>query len=289
MDKIVLFGASKFGLYAFNLLKDECNIVAFADNDPKKWGKLLNGKKIISPLHICKDYKIIITSTYWKEILCQLTKMGISHFNIFFKRHNEYAIAKMEYKNNHLICNNLGELRYLKNRKIKLYYLELDNLLDINCKKDIKIDIINNRNVIDILDYRDGEVYNSFIKMLQENQVGLYAKYNGKVVGHVWGIVNNDVKIVNDLFLMIEKTAMLHFANVNENFRGENIYPYMLKSLIDYVRDGFNIKNFYICTDYDNLSSQRGVSKIGFKEKDEIKFYYYGDDCINIKSILAEE
>jgi NADH/NAD ratio-sensing transcriptional regulator Rex len=46
---IVLFGASNLGKATFILLKNSYNIVWFCDNDPEKWGKSIEGIKIIPP------------------------------------------------------------------------------------------------------------------------------------------------------------------------------------------------------------------------------------------------
>lgn len=290
-EKVFIFGASNLGLKAYKILKKEYNVVAFIDNDFKKWGTLIKDKLIISPKDVCKNFKIIIASTYWREILVQIIKIiGISNFSVFLKNiENTACIINMEYKNNRLLINVPKDLGLLKSRKINLYKLKRNNLLYVKFKENISVNFINRCNAKDILDYRDEQVHDTFVKMLKENQLGLYVKYNGKVIGHAWCIVNKDINIVNDLFLMSQKTAMLHFCNVKEVFRGKNIYPYMLCNLITCVKEKFDIDNFYIWTEQDNLSSQKGLMKLGFKKKEQIEFQYYGNDCINIKSIFDEE
>ncbi|BDB02547.1 GNAT family N-acetyltransferase [Clostridium botulinum] len=289
MEEVYLFGASNLGAEAYESLKNRYKIISFIDNDSKKWGNLLKGKKIVSPSDIFLNSKIIITSTYWREIIVQLIKIKIINFNVFFKNDNNFIIIKMQYENNNLICNNLDELSYLKNRKIKLYYLRISNLINVVCRENIKINLVNKNNTLDILDYRNEEVYKNFIKMLEKNQIGVYAKCDEKVVGHAWCIINNDLNIVQDIFLMQKRTAMIHFCNVDKKHRGKSIYPYMLYTLIMYVKNRFDIEDFYISTDYDNISSQIGVHKIGFNLEDEIQFYYYDDNCINISSILNKK
>ncbi|MBU7006393.1 class I SAM-dependent methyltransferase [Phosphitispora fastidiosa] len=67
------------------LLTDKVNIVAFCDNDKRKWGKNFDGLNIISPeeLFELKNIKVIITSSYHQEISYQLLESGIKNFEIF--------------------------------------------------------------------------------------------------------------------------------------------------------------------------------------------------------------
>lgn len=84
-EKVILFGASELGKEAFKLLKENYNILFFADNDIAKDGKEFCGKSIILPTKL-KDIafdKIIITSQYNSEIANQLHNMHIENIYIF--------------------------------------------------------------------------------------------------------------------------------------------------------------------------------------------------------------
>ncbi|NFR87446.1 MULTISPECIES: hypothetical protein [unclassified Clostridium] len=83
-EDIIIFGASTRGVYVFNKLKDIYNIIAFADNDCKKWGKEIQGIKIINPKKL--NYygkKIFIASEYNEEIKAQLKEMNINNFQMY--------------------------------------------------------------------------------------------------------------------------------------------------------------------------------------------------------------
>lgn len=84
-EKIVLFGASRLGEIAFNVLKDKYNIVYFSDNDKSKWGSLFCNTKIISPVELIqyRNKKIIIASSYYDEISVQLKNMDLNNIYIF--------------------------------------------------------------------------------------------------------------------------------------------------------------------------------------------------------------
>lgn len=82
-EKVILFGASQYGRMALNYLKNSYEILYFSDNDAEKWGSKIEGIDIISPhkLKTVSYDKIIITSTYYKEILAQLINMGLDNID----------------------------------------------------------------------------------------------------------------------------------------------------------------------------------------------------------------
>lgn len=77
---IVIFGASTLGIEAYKLLKNNYNIIYYCDNDSQKWGGSLNGIEIISPNDLIKlnNASVVVASMYYKEILPELKKLGIS-------------------------------------------------------------------------------------------------------------------------------------------------------------------------------------------------------------------
>ncbi|MCY6959570.1 asparagine synthetase B family protein [Clostridium brassicae] len=88
---IVLFGASNYGKKSLLLLKLKYKNIVFCDNDSSKWGKYLEGYKIISPKELLK-YKsdfIFITSMYYKEISIQLETFNIYNYRYFSVANNK--------------------------------------------------------------------------------------------------------------------------------------------------------------------------------------------------------
>lgn len=81
---IVLFGASNFGKYVAGLLVKNTQSLLFCDNAPDLPGEV-DGIKTISPAELFSEYvdaRVIITSTYYKEISRQLFDNGIINFEI---------------------------------------------------------------------------------------------------------------------------------------------------------------------------------------------------------------
>lgn len=107
--KLVLFGTGDDCIKCLDILKMQ-GIVPdyFTDNNPSKWGTLLEGKKVIAPKELLNmDCQIMIsTSDYQEKIMNQLREMGLSHriikFVSVFREYIEKQ-AKIYYPKNPVI------------------------------------------------------------------------------------------------------------------------------------------------------------------------------------------
>lgn len=96
--KIVLFGAGSYGammIRAFDDIGIKSNIVAVCDNDSGKWGGFLESLPICNIADIVwqeKDFLVIISSQYEKEIITSLQGYNIE---IFKKPPYQYFIEEM--------------------------------------------------------------------------------------------------------------------------------------------------------------------------------------------------
>ncbi|BDB02544.1 asparagine synthase-related protein [Clostridium botulinum] len=128
---VVLFGASTLGEKAYKFLKEGYNILAFCDNDYKKWDTEFCGIKVISPKELVNMRKIsvVIASMYYDEMLKQLKILNIkdvtvfgykdrndtsTDFNKWIKDYNVYSpikneISKSQYINEYMNVNYLME------------------------------------------------------------------------------------------------------------------------------------------------------------------------------------
>ena len=81
MKKVIIFCANGYGELVLNSINEEIiEIVAFADNDPRKWGKMCAGRPIISPENISDlefDKIIIAYAEYADSIKEQLLSRGV--------------------------------------------------------------------------------------------------------------------------------------------------------------------------------------------------------------------
>jgi FlaA1/EpsC-like NDP-sugar epimerase len=73
-ERIIIFGAGVGGRRAFRCLRHRCKILAFADNDSRKYGKQLLGRPIVSAaaLRSMKFDAAYIASMYAPQIYSQL-------------------------------------------------------------------------------------------------------------------------------------------------------------------------------------------------------------------------
>ncbi|MEM5598027.1 class I SAM-dependent methyltransferase [Niallia circulans] len=88
---MILFGASKLGQIAKELLSNQYEVIYFCDNNQNLHQTYLADLEIISPdqLSSISFDEIIISSTYHNEISDQLIDMGIYDFQIF-----NYTVSK---------------------------------------------------------------------------------------------------------------------------------------------------------------------------------------------------
>jgi lipopolysaccharide biosynthesis protein len=83
---ITLFGAGTFGREILARLRDlDFNVCRILDNDPARWGRTLDGIRIVAPEKYDYGSYILIASQYYEEIKKQLTKMGlVEHRDFLF-------------------------------------------------------------------------------------------------------------------------------------------------------------------------------------------------------------
>lgn len=79
-EAVVIFGAGFGGVKIKRMLVSMgYSVVAFCDNSEKKWGTVVDGLPIIAPHSLAeKEYKVLIASSWEKEIIKQLQEMGLS-------------------------------------------------------------------------------------------------------------------------------------------------------------------------------------------------------------------
>lgn len=77
--RAILFGLGNYYSRFRKYFRDE-DIVVLCDNNKEQHGKIIDGKRVVSPEEICKyEYdSIYILSSYIKEITSQLKKLGVS-------------------------------------------------------------------------------------------------------------------------------------------------------------------------------------------------------------------
>jgi RimJ/RimL family protein N-acetyltransferase len=154
-------------------------------------------------------------------------------------------------------CNNI--------RSIKLYNLKFNDIKEVKPKLQLNIMPINNDNYLFVRELRDKETADSFKDMLEHEEIGLFAYINDKPIAHAWAAAAVNKTILKDYARLPAKSCYIHYCYVEESLRGNNIYPFLLYSLMQNIHDKYAIEDYYVFVDYDNKPSQSGISKLGFK------------------------
>lgn len=93
-DRIVFFGVTKTAKSAHARLKGY-HVVAYLDNDPRKWGKAVDGIPVLNPYEIPSlkeenaDLKVLICSRRYREMIAQLIDLGYERGRQFFVLYSE--------------------------------------------------------------------------------------------------------------------------------------------------------------------------------------------------------
>ena len=87
MDKAIIFGAGGTGQRVYGLIKNQYEVVGFADNGSDRWGEKLFGVPIFNPENIVGggikyDFIVLGTLMGYQELQEQLEKLGVPSFKI---------------------------------------------------------------------------------------------------------------------------------------------------------------------------------------------------------------
>lgn len=86
VESVIIYGASATGQRIYENIKHEVNVIAFIDEDKKKWGKSIDNIVIYSPDYLSTDDKYsriyIGVLTFYSEIMDELKRRGISESKI---------------------------------------------------------------------------------------------------------------------------------------------------------------------------------------------------------------
>lgn len=155
----------------------------------------------------------------------------------------------------------------IKKRDQYVFYMDHPSaIVAITPKKHIIIKDVTRNNVDQVIDFRGERIRNIFNEFLDEQQYGIYAYLDSQVVGHAWARVCEEARCRVNGYLEIQYAeALIHFCKVKADQRGQNIYPMMLAALCGRLFDQANVQRILIDAEIDNIPSQRGIAKVGFK------------------------
>ena len=135
-------------------------------------------------------------------------------------------------------------------------------------KSDLLIEFvpITKENADLVCDLRGQQFEEQFRYQLSLGDIGYYAFHEGRPVGYGWVKHGGS----DDYFFKIGKDCVyLCRFFVHESKRGHGIYPQIISFLIENEK---RVNSFYIAVERGNLSSERGLKKVGFEFVREFGF-----------------
>ena len=117
---IVLFGSGEFGRQVLaELQKLKLNVIGFMDNNSSRWGKVLNGVKIVSPKEYERGTYILVTSQYYDDIKKQLFKMGLVEEQDFLFLPKDYMLEEIADVKDNFGIKNTKDVSVLRRKSAK--------------------------------------------------------------------------------------------------------------------------------------------------------------------------
>ncbi len=138
-----------------------------------------------------------------------------------------------------------------------LYKLEKQDMIDVSPGLPISFIPITYDNVDMVKQIADERIANKFEEYIKRGSSGFYALADDEVAGYGWlkrkGLKDKFYKLGRD-------TCYLGSFLVSKKYRGNNIYPAIINKLVD----TYDYKVYYIAAYDYNISSLKGIKKIGF-------------------------
>ena len=121
----------------------------------------------------------------------------------------------------------------------------------------------NKDNIKDLLYFHDIQYIKKFEKFLELGDRGYLGYFNDKCVHRSWVKSNSQVVYPHWSFPynLNENEIYIHHSETSEVGRGQNIYPHVLTIIVEENVD----KNILISTNVNNISSIKGIEKVGFE------------------------
>ena len=141
----------------------------------------------------------------------------------------------------------------------RLFRLERRDMIPRKSDLELEMVVIDKTNIENVRSLR-GDVYvGQFEYQLSLGDFGYYACIDGKPVGYGWAKHTGS----DDYFYNIgDNCVYLCRFFVHESVRGHNVYPEIITSLINREKE---TDVFYIGVERGNISSEKGLSKVGFR------------------------
>ncbi|HPW37473.1 MAG TPA: hypothetical protein PK922_13485 [Syntrophorhabdus sp.] len=111
--------------------------------------------------------------------------------------------------------------------------------VDISIVDGLSIEDVNSKNVKDINTFRGEKTLHNFIKFYEDNCLGVYAYFNGNVVGCQWAEFNNtkQYRISHEEVLLLPGEGAMWSGRVANDFRGKRIHSFFRNRLEERMKN----------------------------------------------------
>lgn len=128
MNDIVIFGASQEGAFALEYLREHYNVVAFCDNDHRRWGTSYYDVPVISvdtlKYAFDKSTVVIANARYEKILIFQLWELGVRTAYIFGIANGIYQLRPVDFPDERVrFCSVIDEVcdKIKNTRELDIY------------------------------------------------------------------------------------------------------------------------------------------------------------------------
>jgi len=167
------------------------------------------------------------------------------------------------------------------------YLSDPTDIISISVKAPITVEEVTPGNVDHVIDFQPEKYTAIFNRLLKEDQCGVYAVEDSKVVGHAWAIVCHDKRGRSVGYYDLHAgEALIHYCEVESSRRGCGIYPAMLFSLCKRLFNEEGISKVFANTEIDNIAALRSIAKVGFKTAGRYLFLRFRGRLVYKKELV---
>lgn len=255
--KIIIFGAGARLKYVLDDLKDDVKILAIADNDSTKWGKLIDGIKIISPEEILEyDFdKIYISPVIHNQIRKQLFTLGILDSKIIDETNIEYLCSET------LIAKTV--FKETKSKKAVIFSHALTSTGAQNVLMTLLYQI-NKDYDIRVISTSDGVLRNE----LEKNHVSIW------IMRDIHTHIDEVQALINSADLVLVNTFWLYYITL--------IFSKYKKNIVWWIHEALDLDCFDKAIFQKCIEHHVNIYAVSELVRDEILFTFNGDIPINI-------
>lgn len=296
--EVYIWGTGKLGRKRFFCLAKHYKICGFYDNDSKQYDKLFLGLPVMKRQQNDKS-KIIIASTYWREIAKQLDKQGLAIFDDYIPYCVFDENGVIDYDSVYEVVKSVEEMGlrqgkdifnsvFFADKKLAVIYgncqtrimekilnlsqqfskdyimIATPKMYELDLKRDCILYFLNDNllwNRIDLFIYQNVKKDNRFLPEFATNRVIAKLKSQCK-----------RINIVNIYFEGYFPQYEKQTHNVLNDIQHSGLFPYGDKYLNNFIKKNMDQREVYSC-----------VANINFIPEDELA------SCIRRSFSLLEE